>query len=113
MTARYKHFLIGCVLLVVLIIGGCIVGVVITAITTDTEELGVSEPGFTPTPGLAWYWDRGACFDLFDRIVIALEAGISNDEIMDSLDRADGAVKRYGGALKVINHCEQYREEYD
>ena len=62
---------------------------------------------------LTEYWDQSACFDLFNRMVAARRAGFSATEIMESLARADGAVKRYGPS-RVANHCDRrYRSQWE
>ena len=54
-----------------------------------------------------------ACFDLFDRIVIAQASGLSDEVIAESMRNAVGAVRRYG-MNRVINHCyDNYSTAYE
>ena len=64
-------------------------------------------------PSLAEYWNRAACYDLFDRVEQARRMGATNEEMTESFYRAEGAVKRYGPA-EVFDHCNRrYKSEWE
>ncbi len=80
---------------------------------TATVPPNTTVPLRTATPTLRQYWDRAACFDLFDRIVTAQASGLSDEVIAESMWNAVGAVRRYGMDA-VINHCyDKYSEAYE
>ena len=65
------------------------------------------DSGYSPgEPSLTEYWDRAACADLYQRIDEAYRRGYTNEELMASFHRAEGAMKRYGPE-RVILHCDQ------
>ena len=68
-------------------------------------------PSVASTPTLREYWDLAACFDLFDRMLIAMSAGISDEAVFRGMEDADGALKRYG-VVRVLGHCEDNYLEY-
>ena len=78
-----------------------------------TTRLVTAARSTNATPTLRKYWDLAACFDLFDRIVIAQASGLSDEMIAQSMRNAVGAVRRYGMS-EVINHCyDNYSAAYE
>lgn len=74
----------------------------------------------TPKPvqdfTLEEYWNQGACFDLFDRIWIQLESGMTLDAVVTGMVRASenypGALSRYG-VQESVEHClDKYIDRY-
>ena len=108
-----KRFLYGC--LGTLGLGILLIGICSIIVVSSSDSNGVSDlqggGSDTPQESLEEYWDIMACSDLVFRIQASQEAGFSNDEILASLSRADGAVRRYGVIL-VLQHCEDLVDVY-
>ena len=70
----------------------------------------VSDPKPAPriaiksTPTLREYWDLAACLDLYARTEAAVAAGLSDEQIVISMMRSEGALSRYG-LDNVLDHC--------
>ena len=103
------------VLLVAILAGG--IYSVFDGEETDERRPATSTPRATPvprpatrtpivrgTPTLREYWDLAACLDLADRVNIAVDAGMTNEQMVVGLAMAEGAVKRYG-VNEVLEHC--------
>ena len=94
----------------VIFIGLCavivVVGVIASFSSTERSAPTVERVGATPvatrlpivanTPTLREYWDMAACFDLFDRMLMAMGAGMSDEAMLRGMENADGPLQRYG-----------------
>ena len=84
---------------------------------TNTRSVPTATPsGPRATETLAEYWNRTACFDLFDRVQVQLAQGMSSSEISSAMVRASirqpGALNRYG-VVEVLEHCmDKYWRSY-
>ena len=63
-------------------------------------------------PAFEEYWDLDACGDLSYRIGFLLDAGLSDDQIYDSLGMVDSGVREYGFDI-VILRCAKLLEGVD
>lgn len=101
--------------IVAIILAACVAGGVYAAFgpeNTNQQNPAVNSPRPTPavrpavrgTPTLREYWDLAACLDLYARTEAAVAAGLSDEQIVVSMMRADGALSRYG-LDDVLDHC--------